>query len=202
MHLSESNAISKKKKTNKYFPALFDQLFDCCVNYINIEAEDEEEDSWDISKACNYILKILVQVIDSEKVDKLLNYILTNFDNEENLLLKNSTLLVFAAATDSSHKAKVLELVRIFFDKILKTFEHENARIRKSATYLMLKATKNFGKNFNTTQVELILTKCIGMINHSNKNSVKICSIFSNIIKARGDPNTIKNDSKILTIFF
>jgi hypothetical protein len=202
LHLSESNAISKKKKTNKYFPALFDQLFDCCVNYINIEAEDEEEDSWDISKACNYILKILVQVIDSEKVDKLLNYILTNFDNEENLLLKNSTLLVFAAATDSSHKAKVLELVRIFFDKILKTFEHENARIRKSATYLMLKATKNFGKNFNTTQVELILTKCIGMINHSNKNSVKICSIFSNIIKARGDPNTIKNDSKILTIFF
>jgi len=143
-----------------------------------------------------------VQVIDSEKVDKLLNYILTNFDNEENLLLKNSTLLVFAAATDSSHKAKVWELVRIFFDKIFKTFEHENARIRKSATYLMLKATKNFGKNFNTAQVELILTKCIGMINHSNKNSVKICSIFSNIIKARGDPNTIKNDSKISIIFY
>lgn len=175
---------------------LFDQLFDCCVNYINVESEDaEEEDTWDISKACNYILKILVQLIDSEKIDKLLNYIINNFENEENLLVKNSTLLVFAAATDSSHKAKVWEMTRIFFDKILKTLEHENARIRKSATYLMLKASKNFGKNFNTTQIELILTKCIGMINHNNKNSVKICSIFSNVIKARGDPNTIKNDS-------
>lgn len=137
-----------------------------------------------------------MQLIDSEKIDKLLNYILTNFDNEENLLLKNSTLLVFAAATDSSHKAKVWELIRIFFDKILKTLEHENARIRKSATYLLLKASKNFAKNFNITQIELILTKCIGMINHNNKNSVKICSIFSSIIKARGDPNTIKNDSE------
>lgn len=125
-----------------------------------------------------------------------MNYIITNFDNE-NLLVKNSCLLIFAAAIDSTHKNKIWELVRIYFDRILKTMEHENSRIRKSATYLMLKITKNFGKNLVTNQVELVLTKCIGMINYNNKNSVKICSIFSNIIKARGDPNTIKNDSKL-----
>ena len=40
--------------------------------------------------------------------------------------------------------------------------EHENSRIRKSATYLLFKITKNFGKNLNTSQVDLILTKCLG----------------------------------------
>ena len=76
--------------------------------------------------------------------------------------------------------------------------EHENSRIRKSATYLLFKITKNFAKNLSDTQVELIINKCLGMINFDNKNSIRICSIFSNIIKARGDLTTIKNES----IFF
>lgn len=159
------------------------------------ENEDEEEDSWDISKACNYILKILVQVVEVEKVDILLNYIINNFDNED-LLIKNSCLLIFAASLDSSNKAKASELAKVYFDKILKNMEHENPRIRKSATYLMFKITKIFGKNLNMTQVELIITKCLPMISYSNKNSNKICAIFSNVIKARGDPSTVKNDSK------
>ncbi len=195
-----TNNNIKNKKSHKYFPIIFDQLFDLCLTYINIESEDEEDDSWNISKACNYILKILVQLVDSEKIDKLLNYIVTNFDNE-NLLLKNSCLLIFAAAIDSTHKNKICELVRIYYDRILKTIEHENSRIRKSAIYLMLKITKDFGKNLTTNQIESVLTKCVGMINYNNKNSIKLCSIFSNIIKARGDPNTIKNDSKSIKIY-
>jgi len=185
---------SKIKKTNKYFQTLFDQLFDICVNYINVESE-EEEDSWDISKACHYILKILVQLAESEKIEKLLNYIMTNVDNE-NLLVKNSCLLIFGASVDSYNKAQLWELAKIYFEKILKTMEHENPRIRKSATYLLFKVTKNFGKNLSTSHIESIIAKCIGMINYNNKNSIKICSIFSNLIKARGDPNTVKNDSK------
>jgi len=39
--------VSQKsmKKSHKFFQALFDQLFDVCINYINIENENEEEEN-------------------------------------------------------------------------------------------------------------------------------------------------------------
>ena len=185
----------KKKRSHKFFSALFDQLFDVCVNYINCENESEEDEAWDISKACNYILRILVQLVDTEKIDKVLNFIITNFDNE-NLMLKNSSILIFAAAIDSSHKNKVFEIVKAFFDKIIKSMEDDNQRIKKSATYLMFKITKIFSKNLGLNSVENLINKSLVLMNVNNKNCSKICSIFSNLIKGRGDPTTIKNESK------
>jgi hypothetical protein len=183
------------KKSHKFFHALFDQLFDVCINYINIENINEEEDTWDISKACNYILGIIVQLVDTEKIDKVLNYVFVNFDNQ-NLMLKNSAILIFASAIDSSHKNKVYEYVKIYFDKIIFAMENENERIKKSATYLMFKVTKVFSKNLGLNSVENLINKCLILLNFNNKNSNKICSIFSNLIKGRGDLTTVKNDSK------
>ena len=196
--------VSQKsmKKSHKFFQALFDQLFDVCINYINIENENEEEDTWDISKACNYILGIIVQLVDSEKIDKVLNYVINNIDNNENLMLKNSSILIFASAIDSSHKNKVFELVKIYFDRIILAMENENQRIKKSATYLMFKITKVFSKNLGLNSVENLINKCLILLNVNNKNSVKICSIFSNLIKGRGDPTTVKNDSKKINFNF
>jgi hypothetical protein len=183
------------KKSHKFFHALFDQLFDVCINYINIENENEEEDTWDISKACNYILGIIVQLVESEKIDKVLTYVINNFDNQ-NLMLKNSSILIFAAAIDSSHKNKVYEVVKVYFDKIILAMDNENERIKKSATYLMFKVTKVFSKNLGPNSVDNLFNKCLVLLNFNNKNSNKICSIFSNLIKGRGDLTTVKNDSK------
>lgn len=188
-----------KKKSHKFFSALFDQLFEVCMNYINCENEIEEEDTWDISKACNYILGIMVQLVDADKIDKVLNYIISNFENE-NLMLRNSAILIFAAVVESSHKNKVFEVVKVYFDKIIIFMENENQRIKKSGTYLILKITKHFSKNLPLNSIENLINKSMTLLNINNKNSVKICSIFSNLIKGRGDQTTIKNDSKKINL--
>ena len=60
----------------------------------------------------------------------------------------------------------------------------------------MFKVTKVFSKNLGPNSVDNLFNKCLVLLNFNNKNSNKICSIFSNLIKGRGDLTTVKNDSK------
>lgn len=197
LEVSSRNKKLSNKRSHKFFSALFDQLFDVCISYINCENDDGEEETWDISKACNYILSIIVQLVDSEKIEKVLNFVISNYDNLDNLMLKNSSILIFAAVTESSHKNKVFELCKGYFDKILNDMNSENLRIKKSSTYLMLKISKAFSKSLGQNSVENLISRGLALLNINNKNSAKICSIFSNLIKNRGDVQTIRNESKL-----
>ena len=184
---------SNTKPFRKYFTNFYTQLIEIVLLFL---AEDEEDfESWTLSKASSYILHVLVQVIDSDMMEKILLYIESNLLNED-VKLKNTSLLLFAGCCDTlPHKNRVGEFISKHFNKMLKFLFHDGFKIRHSASLLLIKVTKHHGKSglLNQSTLNTCVPMLINALPSPNKIAINVCQSLINITKAVGDLETNKS---------
>lgn len=199
--LSVTNA---KKKNRKYFQTYYKQLIEIILSSITPKEEDEEDsDTWTFSKASSYLLHVMVQVIDSEMMDQILNFIEIEIMSE-NLAQKVISLLFFAVCCDTAvHKIRMHEFVNVHMGKVISYLFHQNSTVKSSASLCMVKICKHFGKSgiFDSNTLNTIVPALINALPSKNKIAINICQCLIQITKAVGDLDTLKN-SNPMSIFF
>ncbi len=190
------------KANKKYFSTYYTQLIEIVLLFIG-SSEEDEDDSWNMSKASAYVLHILVQIIDSELMGKILNYIEAGLPSED-LKLKNISLQLFAACCDTfSHKNRMYEFIFQHLNKVVKFLFHESVQIKKSSSFLLSKITKSFSKSglFDASVLKSVVPIMINGFNSSNKIAINIISALINLTKSLGDPDTLKSTNLISPYF-
>jgi hypothetical protein len=193
-----NNNLKILKKNMKYFSVYYKQILEIVLQFINTEDDDADHSEWTLARASEYLLQILVQVIDSEVMDNIINYIETNL-NAEDLKLKNTVLKFFACSIDTSHKVKMLDLIlKHMKSDILKLLSHQNKTIKLSTSLLLVKITKHFSKSFDLSLLNILIPALQNSLIHANRIAINICQSLIHITKAVGDLETNKNQSKPL----
>lgn len=202
--LTGSAANSQVKPHRKYFTAFYTQLIEIILLFISQADEDEEDsDTWTLSKAASYVLHVLVQVIDSEMIEKILLYIQTGLPSEE-VKMKNICLLLFAGCCDTlPHRNRMHDYISKHLNKVLKFLFHESLIIRKAASLLMTKITKYYGKSglFDYEVLNSTVPLLINALPSPNKIAINVLQSLINLTKAVGDLETNKS-SNLMSPFF
>jgi len=209
VNVTNPNSTQLQPTCRKYFSNYYPQLIEIILQFISQEDDDTDSNNsnkeWSVSKASLYILSILSQVIDSEKMDKIINYIDTNIQVEDNIKLKNISILLFSGCSNSlQHRAKLCELVSKHLNRLMKLLYHENYLIKKSTSLLLIKITKHYGNSgvFDP----YTLNSCIPLMINTfgslqNKFVINIIQSLINITRAIGDLDTNRS-TNLMSPFF
>ncbi len=202
--VSGQQVNAQVKPHRKYFTAFYTQLIEIILLFISpTEEEEEDSDTWTMSKASSYVLHVLVQVIDSEMMEKILLYIQSGIPSEE-IKMKNICLLLFAGCCDTlSHRNRMHDYISKHLIKILKFVFHDSISIRKSASYLLTKITKYYGKSglFDSEVLAQAVPMMINALPSSNEVSINIILSLINLTKSVGDQDTNKS-SNLMSPYF
>jgi importin subunit beta-1 len=203
--LSGQQANTQLKPHRKYFTAFYTQLIEIILLFISPTEEEEEEDSdtWTMSKASAYVLHVLVQVIDSEMMEKILLYIQTGLPSEE-IKMKNICLLLFAGCCDTlPHRNRMHDYIGKHLTKVLKFLFYDSLTIRKSASLLLTKITKYYGKSglFDSDVLGQAVPMMINALPSPNKIAINVIQSLINLTKAVGDLDTNKS-SNLMSPYF
>lgn len=175
------------------------------LQFIN-PSEEEEEDSeeWSLSKSSSYILYILVQVVNSEMMEKIINFIDSNLQSDE-VKQKNISLLLFTGCcTSLVHRGRVHELISSHLNKIVKMLFNDISAIRNSSSKLFIKITKHFGRSGlfdNQTLATVVPLLINAMSSQSNKFVINVIQSLINLTKAVGDLDTNKSQNLMSPYF-
>lgn len=203
--MSGQQINTQLKPHRKYFTAFYTQLIEIILLFISPTEEEEEEDSdsWTMSKASSYVLHVLVQVIDSEMMEKILLYIQTGLPSEE-IKMKNICLLLFAGCCDTlPHRNRMHDYIAKHFTKVLKFLFHDSINIRKSASFLLTKITKYYGKSglFDSDVLAQAVPTMINALPSPNAIAINVIQSLINLTKAVGDLDTNKS-SNLMSPYF
>jgi importin subunit beta-1 len=178
-----------------YLAQYYQPLMEIVVAYINRETEDEDNETWTVTKGCLYILHLLTQVIPSDIMDKIIHFIECNIQNED-INLKNSAILIFHACIGNSHKIHISDLVIRYMGKLIKLMFDENNKIKRSISQLFVKITKHCSRLLDTSVLNNIIPSFITALSLQNNIAINYCQSLINLIKTLGDVSTTKNSSK------
>jgi hypothetical protein len=187
-----------KPVLKSYLSQYYQQLIELILVYIN--KEDDDMESWSVSKACSYIMHILVQLINSDIMKKIGEYIENNL-TEDSLEKRNSAILLLTASIGNSHKFLLYDIFSKYMHLFLKLIFSENYTIKKNVSLLMIKVTKHHGKMFDNNTITLLITTMIGCLAFDNQIAINYCQCLINIIKTIGDSETKRNTSMLSKFF-
>lgn len=160
------------------------------------DEEDETSESWTVSKASQYVLTLLVQLIDSDTMEQLINIIDTHITSED-MIVKNNSILMFAGCINPmSHRGRLTDFILKQLNRILKLLFVDNNLVKMSTSILFMKITKHFPKIFDSNLLSTIIPTLTNALPFKNNLAVNICQCFINIIKGVGDLETKKSSSK------
>jgi hypothetical protein len=156
---------------------------------------------WSISKACSYLMHILVQLINTEIMKKVVEHIEVSLNNTDNLQKVNSAILLLTASIGNSHKLLLSDLMLRSINHILKLIYDQNYAIKKNISQLLIKTTKHHIRFYDNHTIGILITTMVGCLNADNQIAINYCQSLMNIIKAVGDSETKKN-STLLSQYF
>jgi hypothetical protein len=194
------------KLHKKYFSSYYPQLIEIILQFVSPVEEEEEEDSadWSMSKASLYVLYILVQVIDSQMMEKIIKYIDNNISCEDTKV-KNISLLLFAGCCNTmQHRSRINDIISKHLNKVLKLLFNESLMIKKSSSLLLIKITKHYGKSgiFDSFNLNSTIPLLINVFpSNSNKIVINVIQSLINLTKALGDLDTNKSTNMISPFF-
>ena len=207
------------KKSKGYFTKISTDLQNLIEKNVTL-SEDDEEDAWNISRACLYILNLLVQVTDSKSIGKFYENLAkeiknnslsiinnTNNNSQTNLAILNNRAKIWLLLGSCITKVNRIEIAKILNTNLNIIFQDISQNIslplKKSASYVILKVTKEIPKIFDSSR----LGKIIGLLSTEIKNSkdnvymANLCHSLQNLIKCFGDLETNKSSS-VLSQYF
>jgi len=98
---------------------------------------------WTISKACAYLLSIVVRLSDSSSLEKLLIFAETNFHSRD-YLLRYSALIALCCCLDTTHKEKISNLLKCNFEEFFKTIADKSELVANTSSWLLCKISESF----------------------------------------------------------
>jgi hypothetical protein len=188
--------LKNKEQNNKNYLTQYHQhLIELIIVYINKETEDEDNEAWTTNKACSHVLHIIVQIVPISVLELILKYVNENI-NKEDVNSKNSALLVFHACLSNTHKLHISDLVSKHINKLVKCIFHENDKIKKSASLLFVRITKNCSKIFEQSNLNILIPSFMNAFTYPNQIAINYCQSIINVTKSLGDMESKKSTSE------
>ena len=184
------------KKNRGYFNKISPELQKLIEQNVKLP-DDDNEDSWNISNACLKILNLMSQLADSNTMHKfyenLSNEIKKNNQGQNDINLLNNRAKIWLLLGSCIARVNITDIAKILNSNIYLIFDDIRQNIsmplKKSASYIILKVTKEIPKMFDSSR----LGKIIYMAN--------LCRSLQNLIKCYGDLETNKSSSSLSPYF-
>ena len=210
-----------EKRSKEYFAKISTDLLNLIEKNVKLPDEDDEEDDvWNISKACLHILKLMVQIIDTKTISKFYEDLATEIKNnisainnngnnnaQNNIPLLNNRAKIWLLLGSCVTKVNRVEIAKILNSNLNIIFQDISQNVslplKKSASFVILRVTKEIPKIFDTSRLGKIIELLSSEIKASKDNiyMANLCHSLQNIIKCYGDLETNKSSNSLSPYF-
>lgn len=206
LSLPQGYALDNSKKMSKcYLTKICGDLQKLIVSNVQVPEDDEDENEWNISKACLYIMNLIVQTVDFQSIkpfySELTQQIKTSLNNNEE---RAKCWLLFACSICVKHKIELIPLLSESLKIILHDIQQaQSPKLRRCASFLIYKIIKIFPKIFDSTKLSSVIDVITECIKNNNDSYIimNLCKSLQNIIKAYGDLETNKSSCTLSSFF-
>ena len=198
------------KKNRGYFNKISPELQKLIEQNVKLP-DDDNEDSWNISNACLKILNLMSQLADSNTMHKfyenLSNEIKKNNQGQNDINLLNNRAKIWLLLGSCIARVNITDIAKILNSNIYLIFDDIRQNIsmplKKSASYIILKVTKEIPKMFDSSRLGKIIELLSAEIKASQDNiyMANLCRSLQNLIKCYGDLETNKSSSSLSPYF-
>ena len=198
------------KKNRGYFNKISPELQKLIEQNVKLP-DDDNEDSWNISNACLKILNLMSQLADSNTMHKfyenLSNEIKKNNQGQNDINLLNNRAKIWLLLGSCIARVNITDIAKILNSNIYLIFDDIRQNIsmplKKSASYIILKVTKEIPKIFDSSRLGKIIELLSTEIKASQDNiyMANLCRSLQNLIKCYGDLETNKSSSSLSPYF-
>ena len=217
----ENGTYIVDKKNKRYFTKISNELQNLIEKNVRLSSEDEDEDVWNISNACLTILNLMVQILDSNEINKFYenlakelknNFINLNNNNlpqndPNNIAILNNRAKIWLLLGSCITKVNRMEISKILNLNLgilfLDIKQNISLPLKKSASYVILRCTKEMPKIFDSNRLGKIIELLVSEIKTCNDSiyMANLCHSLQNIIKCYGDLETNKSSSNLSPFF-
>ena len=191
------------KESKKYFNRINKELEELILKFVKVPDEDEDENEWNLSKGCLYILSVLVRVIDMDNIKNFFQKLLKQIINCTNTNEKCICWYLLSSSLSTIYKSEIIQLISSNLNRIYKDIDiNQDIKLQKSASFLLTKITKIYPKLIEPNKFTNVIPSLLYSLNNPNITvALNICTTLQNIIKFNGDLNTNKS-SNVLSNYF
>ena len=189
--------------SKKYFNRISNELEELILKFVKVPEDDEDENEWNLSKGCLYILSVLVRVIDMDNIKNFFQKLLKQIINCTNTNEKCICWYLLSSSLSTIYKSEIIQLISSNLNRIYKDIDiNQDIKLQKSASFLLTKITKIYPKLIEPNKFTNVIPSLLYSLNNPNITvALNICTTLQNIIKFNGDLNTNKS-SNVLSNYF
>jgi len=143
------NDVLKIEKQNKgYISKISEDLKKLIVANVAVPDDDEDENEWNISKACLNILNLMGQIVDLQTISKLYEEIANQIKNNKNNLNERAKCwLLLGSSITTNNKLESSKFVTNCLNIIFSDLQQNNElKLKKCVSFLIYKITKILSK--------------------------------------------------------
>lgn len=206
INLTRKNQVYSVEKINKnYLSKISAELQTLIVTNVHALEDDEDENEWNISKACLHILNLMAQTVNSQTMGKFYKDLSTQIiQSKDNLNERAKCWLLLGSSITTVNKIDTGRLITNFLSLIFNDLKQkESLKLKKCASYLIYKITKIIPKIFESSKLGGVIEILSSEIKNCSDSIiiVNVCQSLQNIIKTNGDLETNKSSCSISPYF-
>ena len=192
-----------KNNSNAYFNKISNQLQELIIKYVKVPEEDEDENEWNLSKGCLYILSLLVKIADLNNINDFFKKLGEQIKSCNNVNDKCKCWLLLSSALHTVYKNEMFTLISSNLNNIFKDLNNiKEVKLQKSASFLLIQITKLYPKIFDSNKLNQIISLLLNCLKISKPSIYQnIFIILQNIIKSNGDLQTNKSSNSLSNYF-
>ena len=206
INLTKVNQGYSIEKINKnYLSKISGDLQKLIVTNVHALEDDEDENEWNISKACLHILNLMAQTVNSQSMVKFYKDLSTQIaESKNNLNDRAKCWLLLGSSITTVNKVDTGRLILNYLNLIFSDLkQNESLKLKKCVSYLIYKITKIIPKIFEPSKLGGVIEALSSEIKKCSDSTiiVNICQSLQNIIKTNGDLETNKSSCAISPYF-
>ena len=201
-----NNQHFKIEKPNKgYLSKISNDLQKLIVSNVKVPDDDEDENEWTISKACLNILNLMAQTADQQIISQFFGEITNQIKNNKNNPKERAKCwLLLGSSITSINKADTFKIISNCLNLIFADLkQNESIKLKKCASYLILKITKIIPKIFEQSKLGSVIEHLTSELKNNRDQTIvgNLCQSLQNLIKTFGDLETNKSSCTISPYF-
>ena len=206
IHLTRVNQVYSIEKINKnYLSKISGDLQKLIVANVHALEDDEDENEWNISKACLHILNSMAQTVNAQAMNKFYKDLSTQIsESKNNLNDRAKCWLLLGSSITTVNKVDTAKVINNYLNLIFSDLkQNDSLKLKKCTSYLIYKITKIIPKIFEPSKLGSVIEALSSEIKNCSDSTiiVNICQSLQNIIKTNGDLETNKSSCAISPYF-
>ena len=206
INLTKINQIYSVDKINKnYLSKISEDLQKLIVSNVHALEDDEDENEWNISKACLHILNLMAQTVNPQAMGKFYKELSAQImESKNNLNDRAKCWLLLGSSITTVNRADTTRLINSYLNLIFSDLrQNDSLKLKKCTSYLIYKITKTIPKIFEQSKLGGVIEVLSSEIKNCSDSTiiVNICQSLQNIIKTYGDLETNKSSCSLSPYF-